>query len=371
MSALRRVLPDISWKKTPELPPEIYEKLKVKNLDFKNAQKMVGPSAMREVLIERPNVRWDSVGGLEEVKQQLQEAVQWPLSHPDAFRRMGIRPPKGILMYGPPGTGKTMLAKAVATESDANFISIRGPEVLSKWVGESEKHIREIFRRAKQVAPAIVFFDEIDSVASRRGGSDSGSKVNENVVSTILTEMSGLEDLHDVVVIAATNRPDIIDSALLRPGRFDRQILVPAPDERARLEIFRIHTESMPITLAKDEQQELQDDLAGMELRDQEKKVPGKKARKPAPDQDLFLTWLAKRTEGFSGADIEAVCKEAGILALREDIAAKSLSKKHFDESLKQARPSITQEMQGFYRKVAETIRSPMKEKPREMSYVG
>ncbi|MCK4532008.1 MAG: CDC48 family AAA ATPase, partial [Candidatus Aenigmarchaeota archaeon] len=245
MSALRRNLPQISWKKD-ELPPDALNKLRVSKKDFDNARKMVEPSAMREVMVEIPNVKWEDIGGLEGVKQSLKEIIEWPLKNPKAFERVGIKPPKGILLYGPPGTGKTLLAKAVANESGANFISIRGPEVLSKWVGESEKRIREVFKRAKQVAPSIIFFDEMDALVPRRGLS-VGTRVSENVVSQILTQMSGIEDLHNVIVIGATNRPDILDPALLRPGRFDRQVLVPSPDEQTRLEIFKIHTKNMPL----------------------------------------------------------------------------------------------------------------------------
>ena len=333
MSALRRVLPGISWKKTPELPPEIFEKLKVTNLDFTNAMKMVEPSAMREVMVEIPNVKWEEVGGLEDVKQQLKEVIQWPLSNPESFTRLGIRPPKGVLLYGPPGTGKTLLAKAVATESQANFISIRGPEVLSKWVGESEKHIRDIFRRAKQVAPAIIFFDEVDAITPRRG-SDMGARVTENVVSMILTEMSGLEDLHNVMVVAATNRPDIVDSALLRPGRFDRQILVPPPDEAAREEIFKIHTKNMPL-------------------------------------KDVSIQKMVKQTDGYSGADIEALCREAGIFALRENMSAKIVLKKHFDDALNAVKPSISKELIDFYSKQSEALKSVVREQEKEVGYVG
>lgn len=333
MSSLRRILPGISWKKTTELPPDIFEKLKVKKLDFRNALKLVEPSAMREVLVEIPNVKWDHVGGLDEVKQQLKEAVEWPLAHPDSFKRVGIKPPKGILLYGPPGTGKTLLAKAVAHESNANFISIRGPEILSKWVGESEKHVRDIFRRAKQVSPAIIFFDEIDAIAHRRG-SDSGSRVSENVVSMILTEMSGLEDLHNVVVIAATNRPDIIDPALLRPGRYDRQILVPAPEAKARKMIFKIHTKGMPLS------------------------------------KDVDIDTLVKQTEGFSGADIESLCREAGLYALRDNIKANQVGKKHFEAAFKKARPSIDADMNKFYDKIADTMKTDIQPQ-KEMSYVG
>ncbi len=320
MSTLRRALPQISWKKEDELPADIVKKLKVGKKDFENALKMVEPSGMREVMIEIPNVKWNDVGGLEGVKQSLKETVEWPLKNPQAFERIGVKPPKGLLLYGPPGTGKTLLAKAIANESGANFIAIRGPEILSKWVGESEKHIREIFKRAKQVAPSIVFFDEMDALVPKRG-MDFGTRVTENVVSQILTQMSGIEDLHNVVVIGATNRPDILDPALLRPGRFDRQILVPAPDEKARLEVLKIHTKKMP--------------LKGVDLKR-----------------------LAKATEGYSGADLEALAREAGINALRENINAKEVTKKHFDSALKKVHPSITNDMLRYYEKIIEEFKT-------------
>lgn len=340
MSALRRVLPGISWKETKELPADVMEKLRINKDDFQNALKMVEPSAMREVLVEVPNIRWDGVGGLDEVKQTLKEVVEWPLKKPEAFRKVGIKPPKGVLLYGPPGTGKTMLAKAVATESEANFISIRGPELLSKWVGESEKHVRDVFRRAKQVAPSIIFFDEIDAIAPRRG-MDMGSRVTENVVSTILTEMSGLEDLYNVVVIAATNRPDVIDPALLRPGRFDRKVIVPAPDDDARLKILKIHTKDMPLA------------------------------------KDVNLQDLVEKTERFSGADLEALVTEAGLVALREMMDKKAkvktdhVKKEHFLAALKKVRPSINQEMTRFYANVEETLKEDVKQDRKELTYVG
>jgi len=337
MSALRRNLPQISWKKEEDLPPDVFKKLKVTKKDFQNALKMVEPSAMREVMVEIPNVKWEDIGGLEDVKQSLKEIVEWPLKNPKAFERIGIRPPKGVLLYGPPGTGKTLLAKAVANESGANFISIRGPEVLSKWVGESEKRIREVFKRAKQVAPSIIFFDEMDAIVPRRG-LEAGTRVMENVVSQILTQMSGIEELHDVVVIGATNRPDILDPALLRPGRFDRQLFVPAPDEKARLEIFKVHTKNMP--------------LRGVDL----KKV-------------------AKKTEGYSGADIEALCREAGLNALRENMNSKEVSAKHFERAMEKARPSITPEITKFYNRLTESLktRGPERRKivKEETDYVG
>ncbi len=304
MNVLRRILPEINLKEGEPIPKEVLEKLVVTMKDFREALKVVRPSVMREVLIETPRVGWKNIGDLEEVKQQLKEAVEWPIKHPEIFRKMGIKPPKGILLVGPPGCGKTLLAKAVAKESEANFISIKGPEVLSKWVGESERAIREVFRRARQASPAIVFFDEIDAIASTRGRDISG--VTEKVVAQMLTEMDGLEELSDVVVIAATNRPDIIDPALLRPGRFDRIIVVPPPDKKARLEIFKIHTKKMPLA------------------------------------NDVDLEKLAEMTEGYSGADIEAVCREAALTALRENLKAKEVKMKHFEEVLKKIKPSLT-----------------------------
>jgi transitional endoplasmic reticulum ATPase len=335
MSALRRNLPAISWRTMDELPPKVIEKLKVTKQDFDNALRLVEPSAMREVLVEVPKVKWDDVGGLKEVKESLQEIVEWPLKHPESFDRIGIRPPKGILLYGPPGSGKTLLARAVATESGANFISIKGPEIFSKWVGESEKHIRDIFRRARQVAPAIIFFDEIDALAPLRG-LEIGTRVSENIVSQILTEMSGLEDMHNVVVIAATNRPDILDPALLRPGRFDRQVLVPAPDQDARLEILKIHTGKMPIK--------------GVDLKS-----------------------IARETDGYSGADLEALVREAGLNALRRDFKSKTVTRKDFEESIKRVRPSITPDLVKFYSKITERMKAPPVEKTgrEKVDYVG
>ncbi len=335
MASLRRALPGISWKKMTELPSELLEKLKVTAEDFKTALKLVSPSAMREVLIETPNVRWSDIGGLEDVKQMLKEVVEWPLKYPEAFKRMGIKPPSGVLLYGPPGTGKTLLAKAVATEAGANFISIKGPEIYTMWVGESERKVRDVFRRAKQVAPAIIFFDEIDAIAPRRGV-EVGTRVTETVVSQILTEMSGIEEMHNVVVIAATNRPDILDPALLRPGRFDRQILVPAPGPKARLEILKIHTKGMPLA------------------------------------KDVNIKAMATAMEGYTGADIEAVCREAGLNALRENINAKQVTKKHFAAAMKKIRPSVTPKLMEFYSKISEQFKAPVSEKRKEeIAYVG
>jgi len=335
MSALRRVLPEIKWKEETELPREVVEKLIVKKADFEEALRVVEPSAMREVLVEIPKVKWSDVGNLEDVKGQLKEMIEWPLKTPESFERMGITPPKGILLYGPPGCGKTLLAKAVANESGANFISIKGPEVLSMWVGESEKKVRDLFRRARQVAPSIIFLDEIDSLVPKRG-MYAGTRVTETVVSQLLTEMSGLEELRGVVVIAATNRPDMVDPALLRPGRIDRFVLIPPPNAKARLEILKIHTKNMP--------------LKGVDLKD-----------------------IAEKTEGFSGADLEALSREAAMNALREDIKSKIVEKKHFDEALKKMTPSLSKEVQAHYEKFVERrkkIKKPEEEKE-QFGYIG
>ena len=318
MHTLRRILPEINLDE-PEIPPEVLSKLKVTKKDFEEALKMVEPSALREVMLEIPTVTWDDVGGLEDVKKSLRETVEWPLKHPEAFRKLGIRPPKGILLFGPPGCGKTLLAKAVANESGANFIAVRGPEIFSKWVGESEKAIREIFRKARQAAPCIIFFDELDAIAPRRGLWE-GTRVHENVVNQLLSEIDGLVELRGVVIIGATNRPDIVDPALLRPGRFDRLLLVPPPDRNARYEIFRVHTRNMPL----------------------------------ADDVDLKI--LADKTEGYSGADIEAVCREAGMSAMRESPDVDKVHMRHFEQALKMIRPSITPELMKQYKAVAEQL---------------
>ncbi|MBI2550478.1 AAA family ATPase, partial [Candidatus Woesearchaeota archaeon] len=248
MNVLRRVLPEVlKLEESEPIPKEVLEKMIVEKKDFTEALRVVRPSAMREVLVEIPSIKWGDIGGLHNVKQQLKEAVEWPIKNPESFRKLGVRPPKGILLYGAPGTGKTLLAKAVATESEANFILVKGPELLSKWVGESEKAVREIFKKARQTSPTIIFFDELDSLTPKRGAS-TDSHVTERVVNQILTEIDGLEDLYDIVIIGATNRPDMIDPALLRPGRFDRLILTPVPDVASRFETFKVHTKNMPIS---------------------------------------------------------------------------------------------------------------------------
>ncbi len=321
LAALRRFMKEGKIDISQPIPPDKLRKLKVKMSDFLEALKYVQPTLIREIYVEVPEVHWDDIGGLENVKQQLREAVEWPMKNPKVFEEMGIEPPKGILLFGPPGTGKTLLAKAVATESGANFIAVRGPEILSKWVGESEKAIRQIFRRARQVAPAIIFFDEIDSITPARGYRHDTSGVTDRIVNQLLTELDGIEPLRRVVVIAATNRPDIVDPALLRPGRFDRLIYVPPPDFKARLEIFKVHTRKMPLA------------------------------------DDVNLEELAKMTEGYTGADIAAVCREAAIIALREEFKVRPVQMKHFLKALKVVPPSLTKEDIERYEKMARELK--------------
>ncbi|MBU4501935.1 MAG: CDC48 family AAA ATPase, partial [Nanoarchaeota archaeon] len=318
MNVLRKVMPDLKAKKK-ELH-KILEDIDVKASDFRKALNYVRPSAMREVLVETPNIGWDDIGGLEILKQELKEAVEWPLKHPESFKRLGIRPPRGILLHGPPGTGKTLLAKAVAKESEANFIQIKGPALLNKWVGESEKGVRKIFEKARQVAPTIIFFDELDAIAPRRGSNAGGAHVTDNVVNTMLAEMDGLEELNEVVIIAATNRIDILDPAILRPGRFDRLLLTGTPDLAARKEIFKIHTKNMPLA------------------------------------KDVDLDKLAEKTDGYVGSGIEAVCREAAMLTLREDLNAKEVKKKYFDAALKKVKPSVTKEAMAKFKEAGDSV---------------
>ena len=307
MRSLRRILPEINLEQ-PKIPAQILNKIKITKQDFDEALRDVQPSAMREVLVQRPNVGWEDIGGLQQVKEELAEAIEWPLKHANLFAEANVDPPKGILLYGPPGTGKTMMAKAVAATSEANFISIKGPELISKWVGESEKGVREVFRKARQAAPCVIFFDELDAIAPRRGGGSEGdAHVTERVLSQMLTELDGLEDLKGVVVIGATNRPDIIDEALLRPGRFDRILEVPTPDNEARKHIFQIHTKKKPL------------------------------------ESDVNLDKLVEMTEGMTGADIAALLNAAAMSAIKEHVRQKSGSKlkismKHFETALNKVR---------------------------------
>src|SRR5436309_4072470 len=312
MKALRRYLPEMNLEEE-RVPSGILEKMEVNLEDFMNAYREITPTAMREVYIEVPTVHWSDVGGLTEVKQQLQEAVEWPLKKPEVFKRLGIRAPKGILLFGPPGCGKTMLARSVATESEANFISIKGPELFSKWVGESEKAIREVFRKGRTAAPSIIFFDELDSVVPRRGTGFGDSGVSERVISQLLTELDGIESLENVVVIGATNRPDIIDPAILRPGRFDRMIFVLAPDYATRYQILKLHTQGMPLA------------------------------------HDVDLDQLATQTQSYSGADLEAVCREAGLVSLRKNIETKEVTLEDFRDGHERIKQSVTPYRLNWY----------------------
>ena len=320
MKALRRYIPEINLEKE-RIAPEILEKMVVKMEDFTSAYREITPTAMREVYVEVPQVKWTQVGGLKQVKQELIEAVEWPIKKPEVFKKMGINPPRGILLYGPPGSGKTLLARAVATESEANFISIKGPEIFSKWVGESEKAIREAFRKGRTAAPAIIFFDELDAIVPRRGLGYADSGASERVISQLLTEIDGIETLQNVLVIAATNRPDILDPAVMRPGRFDRLIYVPSPDFESLKEIFKIHAGSMPLS------------------------------------KDVSLDELAKKAHGYSGADIEAICREAAMNALRDDVDATEVSSRDFDEAIERVGPSIAPEDDAWYQKFSKKLR--------------
>jgi transitional endoplasmic reticulum ATPase len=329
MHALRRYLPEIDLEQE-QIPVEVLEKMEVKMEDFLAAYREITPSGLREIQVEIPEVRWDDIGGLRKVKQEIREAVEWPLKYPQAFTRLGVKPPRGILLFGPPGTGKTLLAKAAATESQANFIAVRGPEILSKWVGESERAIREIFRKARQYAPTIVFFDEIDAIAVMRG-TDVGTKVTERILSQLLTEIDQITEMSNVVVIAATNRPDMIDPALLRPGRLEKIIYVPPPDLEGRLDILKIHTRETPL----------------------------------AEDVDLFE--IARKTEGYTGADLAALVREAAMLALRENIETGEIRMAHFREAMKKVKPSVTEDMIRYYEKWMESYRQMRKAAGRRM----
>ncbi|RRJ30250.1 CDC48 family AAA ATPase [Halocatena pleomorpha] len=319
MKALRRYLPEIDLDEE-DIPPSLIDRMIIKRGDFQGALNEVDPSAMREVLVELPKITWDDVGGLNDPKSQVQESIEWPMNSPERFERLGISPPSGVLLYGPPGTGKTLMAKAVANETNANFISVRGPQLLSKWVGESEKAIRQTFRKGRQVSPTVIFFDELDSLAPNRGG-EVGTNVSERVVNQLLTELDGLEQMEEVMVIAATNRPDMIDPALIRSGRFDRLVYIGEPELEGRKQIFQIHTEETPL----------------------------------APD--VSLRELAELTNGYVGSDIESICREAAIEALRDDPETEEVEMRHFRKAMESVRPTITDDIRGYYEQIEDRFR--------------
>ncbi|MFW9876190.1 MAG: CDC48 family AAA ATPase, partial [Candidatus Thorarchaeota archaeon] len=318
MFSLRRVLPKINLDEP--IPSEIIQELKIKDEDFIKASNLIDPSAMREVMVEIPDIAWADIGGLEEIKQELREAVEWPLKYPKLFEKAGIRPLNGILLFGPPGCGKTLLAKAIANESQSNFIAIKGPEIYSKWVGESERAIREIFRKARQAAPSIIYFDEIDAISSGRGDYE-GTHTFASIVNQILVEMDGVENRKGIVIIASTNRPDIVDSAFLRPGRFDRLIFVEAPDYDARMKILEVHTKNMPLA------------------------------------EDVSLKTITQNTEGYSGADLENVCREAGMQAIREKMdELEYVENKHFEFALSKIKSTLPRDIIEKYESMAKQI---------------
>ncbi|WP_277553033.1 CDC48 family AAA ATPase [Halobaculum limi] len=333
MNALRRIRPQIDLE-ADDIDAEILESIQITSDDMKQALKGIEPSALREVFVEVPDVTWDDVGGLDDTKERLRETIQWPLDYPEVYEAMDMQSAKGVLMYGPPGTGKTLLAKAVANESDSNFISVKGPELLNKYVGESEKGVREIFSKARENAPTIVFFDEIDAIATERGRNSGDSGVSERVVSQLLTELDGLETLEDVVVIATTNRPDLIDNALLRPGRLDRHVHVPVPSEEGRRLIFEVHTQHKPLA------------------------------------DDVDLEKLARKTSGYVGADIEAVAREASMNATREFIQSVApeeigesvgnvrVTMQHFEDALDEVNPSVTEETKQRYEEIEQRFQN-------------
>ena len=328
MKALRRYLPDIDLQKGGGIPAEVLENLEVTVADFKDAFREIEPSTLRDVFTEPPRVSWSDIGGMESVKEKLKESVELPLRRPEVFEKMGIDPPRGVLLYGPPGTGKTLIAKAAAKESTANFITVKGPEILSKWVGESEKAVREIFRKAKQSAPTVIFIDEIDSIASKRGSRGDGG-ATERVVNQLLTSMDSFEALGEVIVLAATNRPDIIDPSLLRPGRFDRIIYCPPPDMVERRAILEVHTKDVPL-------------------------------------EGVDLDALAAGLEGYTGADIGALVREAAMAALREDLESDKVTTRHIDEALEMVRPSVDEETIKYFQHVSKLLEGRMARRTRD-----
>jgi len=402
--ALRRYLPDLDLD-AEEIPDEVLDTLKVYASDFRSAQRDVGPSAMREVMLEVSHVKWQNVGGLESAKTEVREAIELPLTNRQKFEDLGIEPPRGILLYGPPGTGKTLIAKAVASESGANFIPVRGPQLLSKWVGESERAVREVFKKARQVSPSIIFFDEIDALAPSRGTS-SDSHVSDNVLNQILTEMDGLEELKDVVVMGATNRPDIVDPALLRAGRFDRLVYIGEPTLEDRKRIIGIHSRFMPVegsTLeevvrltekySEDAIAELVEKLgrdrtvncsdlkplvtpppeesAGLPTGTRRKRLIELFSEKNLvfadPARESLAAALAAETEGFVGSDLEALCREAGMLALRDNVSV--VTRQHFAEAQKKVHPTMNENLRDYYGKIQQFFKGGLPKKVQPMEY--
>ena len=402
--ALRRYLPDLDLD-AEEVPAEVLDSLRVLASDFRSAQRDVGPSAMREVMLEVSHVKWENVGGLEDAKTEIREAVEYPLTHRQKFENIGIEPPRGVLLYGPPGTGKTLIAKAVASESGANFIPVRGPQLLSKWVGESERAVREVFKKARQVSPSIIFFDEIDALAPARGSS-SDSHVIDNVLNQILTEMDGLEELKDVVIMGATNRPDIVDPALLRAGRFDRLVYIGEPAFEDRKKIIHIHTRFMPLEgSALEEIMQLTEGCSeeaigeiveklgtGRNLEINEIKAaitPAAKGSTGAPvgirrkhlvelfneknlvfsdpAREQLAATLAGITEGFVGSDLESICREAGMLALRED--AVTVTQRHFEEAQKKVHPMMNERLREYYKNIQQHFKGGLSKQVQPPEY--
>jgi len=402
--ALRRYLPDLDLD-AEEIPAEVLDNLKVYASDFRSAQRDVGPSAMREVMLEVSHVKWENVGGLESAKTEIREAIELPLTDRQRFEDLGIEPPRGILLYGPPGTGKTLIAKAVASESGANFIPVRGPQLLSKWVGESERAVREVFKKARQVSPSIIFFDEIDALAPARGTS-SDSHVSDNVLNQILTEMDGLEELKDVVVMGATNRPDIVDPALLRAGRFDRLVYIGEPTLEGRRKIIGIHTRFMPVegsaleeivrlterhseeaiaelveklgrdkTVTSDEIKPLitpaSEESTGLPVGLRRKRLVEFFLEKNLvfadPARDDLAATLAAETEGFVGSDLEALCREAGMLALRDNVSV--VSRQHFTEAQKKVHPTMNENLRDYYTKIQQFFKGGLPKKVQPLEY--